>query len=305
LVVNGYRAAETVVSVLPRKVDDMLATCVADTLVTLRPGRFRGLKQNLAQVVPEASASELKTLVRRNARNWARSWVDVLEMRKGSRRIEHRIITAHDVYHFERARDEGKGVVLVSLHYGSWEAGLAAWNTIGSDLALLAERIEPEALFQHILGSRGALGVKVIALDVPDIRASSTSSQARAHGASAMREVMKHLRSGGCIAIALDRDLVGTGVPMEFFGRPAAIPVGAVEIGIRAGAAIVPVVLERIDRHKMAGVVYPRIEYDADAPRGEEARRVSAEILRICEEAIRLHPEQWHVFDPIWGQKPA
>jgi len=301
LVVSGYRAAEALVSALPRKVDDVLATCVADSLVTLRPGRFRGLKQNLAHVVPEASPNELRRLVRRNARNWVRSWVDVLEMRRGRDRFKHRILIAHDVFHAEKARDEGKGVVIVSLHYGTWEAGLASWNAIGGEMALLAERIEPEALFEHILGSRGALGVKVIPLDVAEIRDSANSSQARAHGASAMREVMKHLRSGGVIAIAIDRDLIGNGVPMEFFGQPALIPVGAVEIGIRAGAAIVPVVLERIDRHKVAGIVYPRIEYDADAPSGEEARRVSGEVLRICEEAIRLHPDQWHVFEPVWA----
>jgi lauroyl/myristoyl acyltransferase len=88
---------------------------------------------------------------------------------------------------------------------------------------------------------------------------------------------------------------------MEFFGQLASIPVVAVEMGIRAGAAIVPVALERIDNHKVAGVVYPRIEYNPGAPSGDEARRASAEILRIFEEVIRLHPDQWHVFDPVWA----
>jgi lauroyl/myristoyl acyltransferase len=301
LVVSGYRAAEALVSALPRRVDDALATCVADTLVTLRLRRFDTLKKNLAHVVPEATPKELNKLVRRNARNWVRSWVDVLEMRKSGRRIKHRIITAHDVFHLENARAEGKGVVIISLHYGTWESGLAAWNALRNDMALLAERIKPQALFEHILGSRNALGVKVIPLDIANARDAETSTQTRAHGAAAMREVMKHLRSGGLIAIAIDRDLVGNGVPMEFFGQTAPIPVGAVEIGIRAGAAIVPIVLERIDKHKVAGIVYPRIEYDPELPSGEEARRVSAEVLRICEEVIRLHPDQWHVFEPVWA----
>ena len=116
-----------------------------------------------------------------------------------------------------------------------------------------------------------------------------------------MREVMKHLRGGGVIAIAIDRDLIGNGVPMEFFGKPAAIPVGAVEIAIRAGAAIVPVVLERLHGHDISGVVYPKLEYDPDAPRDVEAKRVSEQVLRICEEVIRINPDQWHVFEPIWG----
>jgi KDO2-lipid IV(A) lauroyltransferase len=46
--------------------------------------------------------------------------------------------------------------------------------------------------------------------------------------------------------------------------------------------------------------VYPEIRYSTDAPRDAEVRKTAQMLLRIFEVAIREHPEQWHVLDPIW-----
>jgi phosphatidylinositol dimannoside acyltransferase len=102
----------------------------------------------------------------------------------------------------------------------------------------------------------------------------------------------------------MDRDIAGNGEPMDFFGSPAPIPVGVVELGIRTGAALVPIVLLR-NGHRVRAEVYPELHYDALAPREAEVRRVSAEVLRHFESIIRSHPDQWHVLDPIWASDRA
>ena len=99
--------------------------------------------------------------------------------------------------------------------------------------------------------------------------------------------------------MALDRDLIGNGEPLTFFGAPAPIPVGGVEIAIRAGAAIVPVVLHRNDR-RVRAVVYPEMTYSDAAPRDVEARRIAEEVLVLFERVILEHPDQWHVLDRVW-----
>jgi KDO2-lipid IV(A) lauroyltransferase len=76
--------------------------------------------------------------------------------------------------------------------------------------------------------------------------------------------------------------------------------VGVVDIAIRAGAAIVPIILFRNDR-RVGAVPYPEVEYDPDSPRDEEVRRVTRRILALFESVIRQHPDQWHVLDPIWA----
>ena len=178
--------------------------------------------------------------------------------------------------------------------------GLAAWNGGGGELALLAEQLRPQKLFEAIAGARGALGVKVIPIDIETMLKGDTQT-ARRIGAAAMREVFKHLRSGGAIAIAIDRDLSGTGTQIPFFGAPAPIPLGVVEVAMRSGAAIVPIVLPRMS-WGAEGRVFPEIPYDPDAPREAESERIAREILAIFEGVIRARPEQWHVLDPVWPE---
>ena len=237
-------------------------------------------------------------LVRRNLRNLTHCWVDVMEMSSRRANLPSRI-TIDELYHFTDAIARGNGVVVASMHFGSWEVGLAGWNKMGHKMALLAEVLRPPQLFERVVGARRAQGVHIIPIDTQAMR-EGDMHVARRLGANSMREVYKVLRSGGVVAMALDRDLIGNGEPLDFFGTPAPIPIGAVEIAIRSGAAVVPILLFR-DNYRVHAVVYPEIHYSTDQPRDAEVRKTAEVLLRIFERAIRNHPEQWHVLDPIWA----
>ena len=293
----AYRAAEALVGVLPRRSAYWLGDRAADVLLLTVPHNLDALRDNLRHVLPEADERTLRRTVRRNVRNLTPSWIDVMEMSSRKANLPSRLDTEHlEIYTDALAR--GRGVVIASMHYGSWEAGLAAWCAMGGDLALLAEVLRPPQLFERIIGARVRQRVQVIPIDVAAIRTGDAHT-ARRIGAASMREVFRVLRSGGAIAIAIDRDLIGNGEPLAFFGAQAPIPVGGVEIAIRAGAAIVPVVLYRNDR-RVRAVVYPEVMYSDAAPRDDEARRVAQEVLALFERVILEHPDQWHVLDRVW-----
>jgi phosphatidylinositol dimannoside acyltransferase len=294
-----YRFASLLVRVLPRRASFVLADRVADVLLAAVPTKFDALRDNLRLVLPEAGERELNRVVRRNLRHLSRSWVDVIAIPLDPAGTTRRLREV-DIHHYRDALARGKGVVVVSMHFGAWEAGLAAWNGGGGQLALLAEQLRPQKLFEAIAGARGALGVKVIPIDI-DAMLRGDARTARRIGAAAMREVFKHLRRGGGIAIAIDRDLSGTGKQIPFFGKPAPIPLGMIEVAMRSGAAVVPVALLRTN-WGVEGLVFPEMPYDAGASREEEAERIARDILAIFEAMIRKHPDQWHVLDPVWPE---
>jgi lauroyl/myristoyl acyltransferase len=293
----AYRGAESLVGLLPQKVSYWLGDRAADAMLATVPGNFDGLRDNLRHVIPNIGERRLKHLVRRNVRNLTHCWVDVMEMSSRRTDLPSRI-NIDDLEHFTDAIARGNGVVVASMHFGSWEVGLAGWNKMGHRMALLAEVLRPAKLFDRVVGARSAQGVHIIPLDTKAMREGDLQV-ARRLGAASMREVFKVLRSGGVVAMALDRDLIGNGEPLEFFGQPAPIPIGTVEIAIRAGAAVVPILLFR-DKYRVHAVVHPEIRYSPDAPRDVEVRKTAQVLLRIFEQAIREHPEQWHVLDPIW-----
>jgi KDO2-lipid IV(A) lauroyltransferase len=295
----AYRGAEAMVGVLPTPVAYWMGDRVADFFVTTMPGRLDPLRDNMAHVLPHASRRMLNRTVRRNLRNLTHSWIDVMAMSSSRTNLPARIDIEHlDNYKAARARAGGSGVVMASIHYGSWEAGLAAWNAMGHPMALLAEVLRPQELFDRIIGARGHQGVKVIPIDAAAMREGDPHI-ARRLGAAAMREVFRSLKGGVDVDMAMDRDLIGNGSMLPFFGQPAPIPIGVVDIAIRAKAPIVPVVLFREGR-RLRGVPYPEIRYSTDAPHDEEVRRTCLELLALFEGFIREHPDQWHVLDPIW-----
>jgi lauroyl/myristoyl acyltransferase len=241
-------------------------------------------------------------VMRANVRNLARCWVDVMEMAHRPDAATGRVVPT-DTEHMLGPQRRGRGVVIVSLHLGSWELGLAGWNHRFGQMALLAEVLRPRALFDHIVAARSRMGIKVIPIDVAAMRAANAQT-ARRLGASALRDVYRILRENGMVAVALDRDLAGSGEPLPFFGAPVPIPVGVVEVAIRTGAAIVPIVLLR-EGDRVIGQCHPEIVYDAAAERGAEVSRVASEVLRLFERVIREHPDQWHVLDSLWPAAPA
>lgn len=301
--VAAYRLCERLVGILPHRAAYGLAAAVGTTVAVLQPRRFDGLRANLRHVLPDADPATVRRIVRANARNLARSWVDVMEMFHRPDAVADRVRPI-DLDNLLGPSSRGKGVLVVSLHLGSWEAGLAGWNRRFGRMALLAEVLEPRPLFERVLASRERLGVEVIPLDAATMRRGDPAT-ARRLGAAALRRVYRILRSGGMVAVAIDRDITGTGEPFSFFGAPAPITTGAVEVAMRAGAAIVPIVLFRTGRHHdcVDGVCYAEVAYDATAPDDAEVRRVVGELLRILETVIRAHPDQWHVLDPIWEER--
>jgi KDO2-lipid IV(A) lauroyltransferase len=293
----AFRAAEAMVRVVPHRVAYRIGDIAAELVTRTQPHRFDGLRANLRHVLGDADKATVDRVTRGNVRNLVRAWIDVLEMRHKADFMFSRVdITGYE--NLERAFDRGQGAIAVSLHLGSWEHGIAAYNHQMGKMALLAESLNPPQLFGRINKARTALGVKVIPVDLAGMR-DGDARTARVLGASALREVFKVLKANGCVAIAIDRDIAGNGEPMPFFDAPAPIPIGVVEIAIRTGAALVPVALLR-NGHRVDARVYPEITYDAAAPRDAEVRRAAAEVLRLFETIIRDHPDQWHVLDPIW-----
>jgi KDO2-lipid IV(A) lauroyltransferase len=293
----AYRVAEALVRVLPRRIAYGLAVVCVEVFRNVHPGAVRGLRSNLAHVLPDLDPRALRRVVRRNLRDLGRAWVDVMAMRFEGDDISDGLV----VDHMERYQDavaSGRGVAVISLHLGCWEKGLAAGNSLGYPMALLAEYLRPPQLFERVVGSRRAQGVRIVPIDIAAIRGADEVT-ARRLGAGAMREVLRILKGGGAIALAMDRDLIGNGERFPFFGADAPIPIGVVDVAMRSGSVILPVALPRIPRG--VGVfIHPEIAYDQSAPRPQELRRVVLEILAFFEETIREHPEQWHVLDPIW-----
>jgi phosphatidylinositol dimannoside acyltransferase len=281
--VLAFEAADLIFGLLPRKLSYFLMTVVGWVVATCFKGRVAGLVENLRRVFPEYSEDEIIDLMQRNAKNYGKFWVDLFKMPHLKLDYRRSLARIEGLENLDSVLARGKGCIVVTIHMGGWEGCAALWGSLDQyRSALIAEVLEPPALWRRLLELRQSSGVEIIPL-----------------GRTAPRTIIRRLQENWIVAGAIDRDILGSGKPYQFFGASAAIPSGLVDVAQRTGAGLLPIITlrEPDDTYRFVGMEPLWVGPEADA-----VDAAMEKLLRIFEECIRQHPDQWHVMEPIWAQ---
>lgn len=184
------------------------------------------------------------------------------------------------------AYDEGRGVLVISGHFGHWELVAYMQGFLGMPMLMITKPMQNPRLERALARVREGSGNEVVAKE------------------NAMRAVVKALARGMGVAVMIDQDARGTGIFVPFFGRPAStIPtVGAMHL--RTGAAVVAVCAypEPDDGWRLVyeRLTFPGLTGDRDA----DVRRITEETTAWLEGKIRQRPELWMWMHRRWKTKP-
>jgi phosphatidylinositol dimannoside acyltransferase len=288
LVDAGYAAGWRAVRLLPEPVARQLFAA-GGTLAVRRGGRgVRQLRANLDVVTGgRLDDAALDDLTRRGMRSYARYWQEAFRLPVISREriVAHSVMPGQE--HLERARAEGRGVVLALPHSGNWDAaGVWLVDWLGGEFLTVVERLEPESLFRRFVEFREGLGMRVVPL-----------TGGERPSAAVLRE---WLTAGGTTCLLVDRDLSGGGVPVTFFGRPTTMPGGPALLAAQTGAALLPAVCQ-FDGAGWRFVVHPPVPVDGP---GRLRDRVTAGMQQVADAfagTLAERPEDWHVLGRIWA----
>ncbi|MBW1723283.1 MAG: lysophospholipid acyltransferase family protein [Deltaproteobacteria bacterium] len=248
-----------------------------------------GLSRNLALALDRSPADPLvRKTVRRIFLNYGRYLVDFfLIPQQPPHRIRaffHRLTGEHIL---QEALGKGRGAILVSAHVGNWEFGGTMIGLAGYPFAVVALAHNTSATNALVNRLRKGKGIKVIEMD---------------HSPLSALQVLGHLRRNGVVAMIGDRDLIGRGRPVRFFGRRVRFPVGPVLAAMKSGAALIPAFVLMGPDGRYSGFLEPPIplagEEESEDPVGENLERLA----RVFERVIRAHPDQWYCPDPIFKE---
>ena len=132
----------------------------------------------------------------------------------------------------------GKSVVLALGHVGNWDLA-GAWATRAvAPVTTVAERLEPEELFQEFVAFRESIGLTIFPL---------TGS------GDVFRGLVRAARGGpGLIPLLADRDLTASGVEADLFGLRARFAAGPAALAISTGAPLVTTIIYVRAAHRRA-----------------------------------------------------
>ncbi|WP_306364023.1 phosphatidylinositol mannoside acyltransferase [Nocardia sp. CC227C] len=275
----GYAAGWRLVRALPQPWALGLFERAADRAA--RDGGPIQLRRNLARVLSTTPERVPDELVRASVRSYARYWCESFRLPSMDPvgLADHIESVATGLDHIHDAVAGGRGAVLALPHSGNWDlAGVWLVQRVGSP-TVVAERLRPEALYQRFVRFREGLGFEIVPLT---------------GGATPpFEQLAARLRQGRMVGLLGERDLTGSGVPVDFFGEPARMPAGPARLAIDTGAPLLPV-------HCWFTPDGWGFHVDAPIDTARGVRHATQALADRFAAGIAAHPADWHMLQPVW-----
>lgn len=189
--------------------------------------------------------------------------------------------------YYEEAFARGKGILLITAHYGNWEIMGPRLFRAGYRVSAVSRTADDPGLEQMLEEIRARSGLQVI-----------PRRQAARQGLAA-------LRRNEILGILLDQNTLEGGVFVPFFGYPASTAAGPAVFALKTGAALVPTfcIRERDGTHTMK--TWPPIYPVSTGDRARDVERLTAEVTSVIEKQIRERPELWFWLHNRWKLQPS
>lgn len=188
--------------------------------------------------------------------------------------------------HLDAALSLGKGAIIVSGHFGTWE------------------------FMPHWLSLRGYPVTTVVRRQNNQLVDAWFEAMRQVHGGKTtdsgfgMRPILRALKRGEILALMVDQDNGKAGIFVKFFNKWASAPTGPAVIGLRTGAPIVPLTIfpNKKGKHefKIEKPLYMQ-DYEDNLKGQLELTRAYTAIL---EEQIRRLPRHWFWVHRRWKTQP-
>lgn len=118
-----------------------------------------------------------------------------------------------------------------------------------------------------------------------------------------LRLAMQYLRDGGIVATGVDRPIPNGNEPVTFFGQTAYLPTGYIRIPLKTDCLVMTMAF-RYDGERYHVMANPAMEMVRTGDRERDVRLNVQRVLAQIEGFVRMAPDQWMVFTPVWSSGP-
>jgi KDO2-lipid IV(A) lauroyltransferase len=281
---RSFKLALVVARLLPRPLASRVAAALALRIYRQQESARAALPHNLA-MVSGATGDALEKLCEENVSNFARMLADYFYCAAGGN-ARGLLDEWEGIEHLEAARAEGRGVILVTAHLGNWELGGILLALRGFPMSVVTLEEPTTELTQWRDAYRRRVGIH-------------TNAVGPGHD-FAIVELIRTLRSGGVVAMLVDRPYAGSGIPVELFGRTAEFSSAPALLWQHSGAAIIPAFVLRNESGRYTAIAQAPLKFSRSSePRTDLATNTQL-LATHFEHVISKHPEQWFNYVPIW-----
>lgn len=277
----AFRCLDWIAARLPFRVTGTVGAFLGGMVYDVTGFRKKITLENLQRAFPDGSPSRLHAIARGAYRNYG---ISIMQMMWAGNQPAERLLPTvrplnKDIIDHCLAR--GKGLILLSGHYGAWEFIVTALRLhLGKPVAIIVQHQRNRMIDARVDAKRRRFGNSTIPMG------------------PSVREVLKTLREGKIVAMLGDQSGPKEAVFIDFFGRPAATHRGAAAFSLKTGAPIVMSFLMR-QQDGTYEAVFEEVDLTGLAEYTEEnVFELTQRHTAILEKYIRLNPDHW-----LWMHK--
>jgi Kdo2-lipid IVA lauroyltransferase/acyltransferase len=187
-----------------------------------------------------------------------------------------------------RAVKKGKGVFVLTGHFGNWELMSAATTLrVRSRNAVVVRPADFEPADRLLTTLRSRFGTEII----PKRRA--------------MKRLLSAEKENKVIGILLDQNVDWyEGVFVPFLGRPACTNKGLALVALRTGSPVVPIFSVRQPDGRCRIIFEDEVVLKRTGDKIKDIEENTALFNQIIEKYVRRHPDHWFWFHKRWKTKP-
>lgn len=234
------------------------------------PAARRRFDRELLRVFPEMPRAERMKLCRNMGRNMGQTLFEIYHCAEFQTRQDRFTVSGPGLSALEEARAAGKGAIIVSGHFGQWEAVRAVLKARGMETGAVYRPQTNRHYERRLLAGIEACGRPILAT-----------------GHIGTKALVRHLRSGGFIAILLD-EKYAEGVRMPFLGHHALTSLAAAHLALKYGLPMVPAYGTRVGDGSEFNV-----EFEAAIPHSDSHTMTQA-FNDSLSARILANPDQWY-----------
>ena len=230
----------------------------------------RRVERELRRIYPDMPRDERLQLCRNMGRNMGRTLFEILHCTEFQTLHHRNIVSGPGLATLESAHAAGKGAIIVSGHFGQWEAIRSALKARGMETGAVYRPQTNRHYERRLLSGIEAGGKPILAT-----------------GKIGTRALVRHIREGGFIAILLD-EKYPDGARLPFLGHPALTSLVAAQLALKYDLPMVPAFGTRIgDGTKF------NVEFDAVIPPSDGLTMTQAFNDNLSQR-VHADPDQWY-----------
>jgi KDO2-lipid IV(A) lauroyltransferase len=277
-----------VIGVLPRPLAHGVGIMIGKLVYHLHPRLRRVGRRNLELAFPEKTPAERREILRGVYVSLGRLLGEACLFPRYTSANASEIAVYQGFENFEAAEKRGKGVLLLTGHFGGWEVGSFFHSLCGHPMQIVVRPLDNPYVDDLVSRYRGLHGNTMI------------GKQEFARG------LISAMRKNETVGILMDTNMTPPqGVFVNFFGIVACTASGLARVALHTGATVVPAftIWDSVLR-KYRVEFAPPVEMVRTGDNDADAVANTARFTRIIEEFVRRYPDQWLWVHRRWKTRP-